>query len=65
MSDLADKVLLTRLVDRLAGKGYLPRDDRRGSYAVLNEAGIEAMRGAWPVYASVLNERFAAHLTEA
>lgn len=71
MSDIADRVLLTRsgltrLVDRLEEAGYLTRepdpDDRRGSYASITEEGIEAMRGAWKIYAQGIHDLFAVHL---
>ncbi len=74
MSDLAERVLLTRsgltrLVDRLEKAGYLRREidpeDRRGFYAIITDAGIEAMRGAWPVYASGINQLFAQYLSAA
>ena len=59
---------LTRTVDRLEGAGLLRREpdptDRRGSFAVLTEAGIDAMRRAWPVYARGIVEYFARHLSD-
>jgi DNA-binding MarR family transcriptional regulator len=59
---------LTRTVDRLEGAGLLRREpdpaDRRGSFAVLTEAGIEAMRRAWPIYARGIVEYFARHLSD-
>lgn len=73
MSELADKVVLsrsglTRLVDRLEKAGYLQReidlDDRRGFFAVINDKGITAMRGAWPIYARGIQSYFAEHLSE-
>src|SRR3954447_20892655 len=60
LHELADAVVLSRsglsrLVDRLESAGLLRREtaatDRRGAYAVLTEAGLEAMGIAWPVYA--------------
>lgn len=71
MSDIAERVLLTRsgltrLVDRLENADYLTRepdpDDRRGSYATITDKGIEAMRGAWQIYAQGINELFAVHI---
>ena len=59
LSDLAAQVGLsrsglTRMVDRLERDGLLRRDrsahDGRGIYALLNEAGREAVRKAWPTY---------------
>lgn len=55
MSDLADRVLLsrsglTRLVDRLEKRGYVKRedcpDDARGFFAVITDAGKEAFGAA-------------------
>jgi DNA-binding MarR family transcriptional regulator len=74
MHELASSVVLsrsglTRLVDKLAAAGLLTRQpdpsDRRGHFAVLTEAGLHALREAWPVYAEQIQTRFAAHLTEA
>lgn len=71
MSEVAERVLLTRsgltrLVDRLENAGYLTRepdpDDRRGSYASITDAGIEAMRSAWKVYSQGINQLFAVHI---
>jgi DNA-binding MarR family transcriptional regulator len=71
---LADAVVLsrsglTRLVDRLERAGLLTRElattDRRGAYAVLTEAGVAAMRQAWPIYARGIRDAFARHLTDA
>ncbi len=73
MHELADRVVLSRsglsrLVDRLEAEGLLARKrcgtDRRGAYAVLTEAGRDALRRAWPVYARGIWEHFAAHLTD-
>jgi len=72
MSDLAARVVLsrstlTRLVDRLEAEGLLLRQrstsDRRGAYAVLNEAGMAAIRTAWPIYAHGIATHFASHLS--
>lgn len=74
LHQLADAVVLsrsglTRLVDRLEQAGLLTREvaatDRRGAFAVLNEAGIAAMRQAWPIYARGIQNAFARHLTDA
>jgi DNA-binding MarR family transcriptional regulator len=71
MQEIAHRVVLsrsglTRLVDRLEEAGLLTREDdpqdRRGSYAVITDAGIEAMRQAWPIYADVIAEYFAKDL---
>jgi DNA-binding MarR family transcriptional regulator len=73
MSDLADRVLLTRsgltrLVDRLEKEGFLLReldpDDRRGFYAIITPEGIQAMRQAWPVYAEAITDLFGQYLSE-
>jgi DNA-binding MarR family transcriptional regulator len=74
MHELAHNVVLsrsglTRLVDRLEAAGYLRRQpdpqDRRGSFAVLTDAGRMALRQAWPVYAQGIEAYFAQHLTAA
>ena len=71
LSELADHIVLsrsglTRLVDRLEKQGLLRRErcpeDRRGAYAVLTDAGRDALRQAWPVYREAINRHFAAHL---
>lgn len=73
MSELADAVLLsrsglTRLIDRLTDSGLVCREDcpedRRGSYAVLTDEGLERLRDAWTVHARGVAEHFAASLTE-
>ncbi|MBI5928629.1 MAG: MarR family transcriptional regulator [Chloroflexi bacterium] len=70
--ELADKVVLsrsglTRLVDKLENAGLLKREpnpeDRRGYYAVLTEAGHDALRKAWPIYAAGIQNHFAVNLT--
>jgi DNA-binding MarR family transcriptional regulator len=72
LSDLADHVVLsrsglTRLVDRLEQQGLLRRErcpeDRRGAFAVLTEAGLAALRKAWPVYRDAIERHFVSHLT--
>ena len=71
LSELADHVVrsrsgLTRLVDRLEKQGLLRRErcpeDRRGAYAVLTDAGREALGRAWPVYRDAIQRHFASHL---
>src|SRR5579884_3899316 len=73
MAELARRVVLsrsglTRLVDRLERDGLLARErtaeDRRGAYAVLTDAGYQAVRRAWPVYARGIIAHFAAHLSD-
>lgn len=72
MSDLARKVVLsrsglTRLVDKLEKAGLLLRqaspEDGRGAYAVLTEAGHNALRKAWPIYAQGIQTHFAHYLS--
>jgi len=72
MRDLAEEVVtisrsgLTRLVDRVVDAGMLSREptpgDRRGTDVVLTDEGAKLLRRMWPVYARVVNERFAAPL---
>jgi DNA-binding MarR family transcriptional regulator len=73
LRELANQVLLsrsglTRLVDRLETAGLLHREpdpsDRRGAFAVLTEAGYEALRRTWPRYARGIQEHFARHLAD-
>lgn len=72
LSELAEHVVtsrsnLTRLVDRLETEGYLRReacpDDRRGSYAVLTEAGAKARLAAWPTVSKAIVELFASYVS--
>jgi DNA-binding MarR family transcriptional regulator len=72
LSELARKVVLsksglTRLVDKLVEAGLLERqstpEDGRGAYAVLTDAGLEAMRKAWPIYAQGIQQYFAEYLS--
>jgi DNA-binding MarR family transcriptional regulator len=67
MSDLADALLLsrggaTRLVARAEEDGLvrreIPPDDRRATYAVLTEAGLEAAERGYPVYVEVVQRLF-------
>jgi DNA-binding MarR family transcriptional regulator len=73
LRELAHEVLLsrsglTRLVDRLEKAGLLRREpdptDRRGAFAVLTDAGYEALRRTWPLYARGIEEHFARHLSD-
>ena len=73
LSDLAQKALLSRsnlthLVDRLEKAGLLYRkrcpSDRRGTYAVLTEAGLAMQQQMWTVYAEGIAEYFACHLDD-
>lgn len=73
LSELADKVLLsrsnlTRLIDRLEKAELLRREpcpgDRRGTFAVLTEAGLEMQQKMWGVYAKGIADYFACHLND-
>ena len=72
LSELAERIVfsrsgLTRLIDRIEERGYLRRErsseDRRGTFAVLTDAGREAMKRSWPVYKREIESRFADHVT--
>lgn len=74
MGTLADRLLLsrsglTRLVDRMEGRGLVERhacdDDRRGSYAQLTEAGAAAFEVAQPTNLRTIRELFLSHLDDA
>jgi DNA-binding MarR family transcriptional regulator len=73
MRELARAILitrggLTRLVNRIEKAGLLSREadpaDGRGSYAVLGEEGLEALRKTWPTYAHGIAEHFGNHLSD-
>jgi DNA-binding MarR family transcriptional regulator len=73
MNELARAILvtrggLTRLVARIEKAGFLRREpdpaDGRGSYAVLDEEGLEALRRTWPTYARGIAEHFGEHLSD-
>ncbi|MFM2315357.1 MAG: hypothetical protein RLZZ04_4635 [Cyanobacteriota bacterium] len=73
LSELAQKVLLSRsnlthLVDRLEKAELLYRkrcpQDRRGTYAVLTETGLEMQQKMWSVYADGIAEYFSCHLDD-
>ena len=73
LSDLAEKVLLSRsnlthLLDRLEKAGLLQREqcpsDRRGTYAVLTEAGLAMQQQMWTVYAKGIVDYFSCHLDD-
>lgn len=72
MAELARRVILSRsslthLADRLERAGLIARErvatDRRGAYAVLTEAGHQALRTAWPIYAQGIARHFGGQLT--
>src|SRR5215210_8424217 len=73
MNELARAILvtrggLTRLVARIEKAGLLRREpdpaDGRGSYAVLDEEGLVALRRTWPTYARGIAEHFGEHLSD-
>lgn len=73
LAELADNAMLsrsglTRLVDRLESNGYLKRepypDDRRGTLAVLTDAGIDEMRRIWAIYSAGIARYFAAQVSD-
>lgn len=73
LHQLAERVVLsrssiTRLVDQLEEASMLRREpdpeDRRGSYAVLTESGLEGLRAAWPVYAAAIDKYFGRFLDD-
>ncbi|MBC8135578.1 MAG: MarR family transcriptional regulator [Fibrella sp.] len=73
LAELAENAMLsrsglTRLVDRLESTGYLKRepypDDRRGTLAVLTDAGIDEMRRIWAIYSAGIAHYFATQISE-
>lgn len=73
LAELADAGMLsrsglTRLVDRLEASGYLKRipypDDRRGTLAVLTDAGVDEMRRIWAAYSAGIARYFAGPLAD-
>ncbi len=71
MGNLADLLLLsrsglTRLVDRLAARGYVERhtcpSDRRGTYARLTEAGRKKFEQARPTNLAGIREQFVSRI---
>ncbi len=74
MATLAESVLLTpsglsRAVARLEGRGLVQRiqcsEDRRGSFAVLTDAGIALVGAARVTHAASIRQRFLGHLSPA
>jgi DNA-binding MarR family transcriptional regulator len=72
MQELGERAVLSRsrvsrIVDELARAGLVVREpdpaDRRGSWAVLTEAGRERLRAAAPSYLDGIARHFADHLT--
>lgn len=73
MQDLADRLVLsrsgvTRLVDRLEAAGLIERascpSDRRGTYAVLTDAGRSALERLQPLLRPAVQQHFGRYLTE-
>lgn len=73
LSELAEKVLLsrsnlTRLIDRLEKAKLLRREscptDRRGTYAVLTDAGLAMQQQMWAVYSESIAATFAVHIDD-
>jgi DNA-binding MarR family transcriptional regulator len=71
MNELAAAVLvtksrLTHTVDRLVARGWAAREpcpeDRRGTYAVLTDAGLGWLRGAAPLHLEGVRRHFVGHL---
>jgi DNA-binding MarR family transcriptional regulator len=74
MQDLANRLVLsrsgvTRLVDRLEAAGLIERascaSDRRGTYAVLTDAGKRAFEEARPFVDRAVQASFGRHLSDA
>ncbi len=73
MGELAELLMLsrsglTRLVDRLAARGFVERhtcpNDRRGTYARLTDAGVEKLEQARPTNLAGIREQFLSRLEE-
>jgi DNA-binding MarR family transcriptional regulator len=73
MGALAERLLLsrsglTRLVDRLAARGFVERhscpDDRRGTYARLTGEGLERFERARPTHLRGVREHFLGRLDD-
>ena len=73
MGELADRLLLsrsglTRLVDRLAARGFVERHscpaDRRGTYARLTEEGMAKFREARPTLLRGVRRHFLDHVPD-
>ena len=72
MQDLAREVLLsksglTRLADRMEEAGLIERSkcgtDRRGTFAVITDAGRRILRDAFPSFMGAVDQHFARHLS--
>lgn len=73
LSELAERVLLsrsnlTRLLDRLEKNALLQRQrcpsDRRGTFAVLTEAGAAMQEKMWAIYSEGIAEYFGDRLSD-
>jgi DNA-binding MarR family transcriptional regulator len=73
MQALADSVVLTRsgltrLIDRMEKAGYVRRqvcpEDRRGFFAVITLAGLNAQKHAAAVHLRGIRDHFTCHLTD-
>jgi DNA-binding MarR family transcriptional regulator len=73
MNELADDLILsrggaTRLIARMEEAGLVerqtPPEDRRATFAVITDAGREAIERALPVHLEVVEEVFTRHLTD-
>jgi DNA-binding MarR family transcriptional regulator len=73
MIEIAEEVVLTksglsRSVDKLIEAGLIQKEacpeDKRGSYAVITEKGIKALKDAWPVYRKCINQYFGGNLDQ-
>lgn len=73
MSELAESVLIsqsgiTRLVDRLAARGYVERvkcpEDKRGAFAVLTNRGLRTLAAANGAHIASVRARFLDHLDD-
>jgi DNA-binding MarR family transcriptional regulator len=73
MAQLADRVMLsrsglTRLIDRLEREGLVRRepspDDARGTYTVLEPAGLRRLREAVPGHLAAVQQHWLAHFSD-
>jgi DNA-binding MarR family transcriptional regulator len=59
---------ISRLIDRLAERGYVERqpceEDGRGQHVIITPAGREMRKRMWPVYARAISEAVGRHLSE-
>jgi DNA-binding MarR family transcriptional regulator len=71
MNELADELILsrggaTRLVARMEEAGLVerqtPPSDRRATFAVITDKGVEALERALPVHLELVEEAFSRHL---